>query len=270
MNIEKSALVKRHQSLIVSWINNMVKNQINDEIVMLLCKTNFDKDNLVKKLNISVSVYPQNYEILDIRELTSINEIGRNYIRTNTIILTNSEMEADKFVDCNFILMFVEFGIFEKILLDREKYESEEKPTISIENRYLHYIEKRDPLEFIRQCNAKSIRGQLHSFFKTPVLWNTHCLLKRTIYNHSKYSYNVTFLYDLEDEDIPLLLGFQLLTSQLAILIYKSTTLKFYDTDTKIGNYYRKKLGMKSKATHIPNSKPVKKIKAYHLKNWKA
>lgn len=267
---DRLTLIKRHTLLIISWINNMMKNQINDEILMLLCKTDFNKTDLVEKLNMEVSIYSPNYEILDIRDLTSINEIDRNCIKTNTIILTNSQMEADKFIDCNSILLFFEFKIFKQLLLAREKNRSEEKPTINIENRYIHYLEKRDPIKLISQYNAESIRNQILSFWDKCIFHPKYSLLQRDIYEFTKYNHNAHLIYELQDYDIRLLVNEKILTSQLAIVIYKSSTLRFDDSDTKIGNYYRKKFGIQSKATHIPLSEPAKKVKAYHLKNWNA
>jgi hypothetical protein len=58
----------------------------------------------------------------------------------------------------------------------------------------------------------------------------------------------------------------KILTSRLAITIYKATTLKLTDTTTKIGTFYRKELGIRSKTIQLPNIKPIQRVKAYDLK----
>jgi len=56
----------------------------------------------------------------------------------------------------------------------------------------------------------------------------------------------------------------KILTARLAIVIYKIATLQFYDSDTKIGKFYRYNLGIRSKAYKVYNNKIVK---VYNLNN---
>ena len=46
---------------------------------------------------------------------------------------------------------------------------------------------------------------------------------------------------------------YNILTSQLAVAIYRASTLQFSASTTKIGIFYRKNLGIKSKTIHLPN-----------------
>ena len=72
------------------------------------------------------------------------------------------------------------------------------------------------------------------------------------------------------EKEIELLWQKKILTSRLAIAIYRATTLKFNDSNTCIGNFYNENLGIKSSSFHLTNiivKSDIKyvKLKVYHL-----
>jgi hypothetical protein len=95
------------------------------------------------------------------------------------------------------------------------------------------------------------------------------------VFSHNKLiQSDPTILYprwkELIENDILILSTFKILTSRLAVTLYKMCTFKFYDSNTTIGNYYRKTIGVKSKTIQLPpNTKPIQKVKAYDLNSLK-
>ncbi|QOY55695.1 hypothetical protein HUE87_05580 [Candidatus Sulfurimonas marisnigri] len=87
----------------------------------------------------------------------------------------------------------------------------------------------------------------------------------------SKQNLNIQMWEKEIDEEIHILLSHNILTSQLAIAIYKACTLQFKDSNTKIGRYYYSHLGVRSKTMQLPNiynakyKKPRRLAKAYDL-----
>ena len=259
-----------HNLLIISWINNILENNLNDEILLLICNHDDNKNDVEKQLNEIEVLKSKNYVIIDIQNLNSINEISRSHVGRNIIILSNFPMDIDKFIDCNFILLPCLFLSLKFLLLNIKKNQELEKPNIPIDDRYMYYLEKRDPIELIKKDDYSMIKNQIFAYFDKNLSSTIKLdLFKRDIYEIEKYKHNSFMIYDLLEYDIPLLTIRRILSSQLAIVLYKSTTLRFDDSDTKIGNYYRKEFGIKTKITHLPGSRPAKKVKAYHLKTGK-
>lgn len=257
--------MSNHNLLIKYWIVNFLNDKINDEILLLIFLEAYDKNTVENELLKNKELVLKNYMILDIKEVNSINEINKN---TNIILLAHPLMVIDKFIDCNYVLIFSSLNQL-KIILSKDDIKSElnavVKPNIHPLERYLYYIEKRDLIKIIKY-DENDIRNQIYSLFNETTNIAGLKLFDTYIFHYKRYSRHYFELYNHISEELSFLAIHGILTSNLAIIIYKSATLKFDDSDTKIGLYYKKMLGIKSKLIHLPSSKPYKSVKAYDLK----
>lgn len=264
--------------LFTHWINNTITNKVNDEILLIIYDTSSVKrSTLINKLEKSLELDTKacNYMLFDINEIDSIDKIKRTNNSTNIILLGNPFIEISKILDSNNkILISIYSKLLECNFLQTKKRElslSEEnirriinlrdKPKINEFERYENYIEKRDPLKIINSNNYNIIYKSIFSIFsqfKTTIFRNIEVL------QSNKTTYHPYWIEQI-DQDIFILLEYKILTSRLAVAIYKTSTLKFFDSTTKIGLFYRNKLGVKAKTTQLPNVTSIKKVKAYNL-----
>jgi hypothetical protein len=132
-------------------------------------------------------------------------------------------------------------------------------------NRYQTYIEQRDPIEIIKTFNYNIIRDHIYTLFMVQK-GNSHiCLFSNIEILQSNKLTPVALWYKYIDQDIVILCSHKILTSRLAVALYKVTTLKFSDSNTKIGSYYSEKLKVKSVTVQLPDVKPIERVKAYKL-----
>ena len=94
--------------------------------------------------------------------------------------------------------------------------------------------------------------------------------MEETLYNieilqSNKGEYIPYWKKDIEDDFI-LLYSEKILTARLAVAIYKSSTLEFNASNKKIGIYFNKNLGIKSKTIKLGKRKQPNTLKAYKLK----
>lgn len=227
------------------------------------------------KNNLKLDRKTYNYKFFNINEIDSIDKIERTDNNTNIILLGNPFMEINKILDSNSKILLsiysnlLECNLFQTKNRDLQLSEENIKTIINFQNepkineveRYENYIEKSDPLKIIDSRNYNVIYKSIFSVFlqlKTTIFRNMEILQSnRTIF----YSF---WMKQIE-QDILILLKYKILTSRLAVSIYKTSTLKFFDSTTKIGLFYHDKFGIKAKTTQLPNVKPIEKVKAYNL-----
>lgn len=254
--------------LITPWIENLENNIINDKVLLLVFKNpnyhiKLDKDIFNKQfLNHIDSKY---YRLFNIKELDNMDIIQSDKKSKNIIILGHINMSIYKIANINFEIL-----LFFSPLQNTSKFNSLRTllEINSIQNPYKHIItiKKKDPIKIIKSNDFRIISDQIESLFN-PYLFNKYFTLFYPFYAlKSDRSKNVVFLKNILLEDIFLLIKNKKLTSRLAIAIYKASTLKFNENNTKIGIFFRKNLGIKSNPYKLPNRNNLQTVKVYDLK----
>lgn len=268
-------MICNSNNLILNWIEKAIKNEINDEILLLI----FDhhksrKENIKKDFENSLQLNKNCFHIIDLDNLNNLENLDKN---SNIILFTNNYINCNKLANTDHKILshiYLSQNIMEKNLrnlLFNKEILKKEPPRINKFEECLYFIQKRNPLEVIATLNYTVIKSHIFSMFiqKVPnrefkILDNLNILQsKRFIYGNYYWRLQI-------EKEIELLCQEKILTSRLAIAIYRATTLKFNDSNTRIGKFYNEKLGMKSSSFHLTNiivESDVKyvKLKVYHL-----
>lgn len=250
--------------LVINWFLNIINNRLNKEILLIT-----EVDNiLIKKLKEKYKNYK--LKVFNINEVTSVNNLKELEPNINILLIGNSFMNIQKIQNLDYKILYAEYKniktcnyllgnsnlIFNiKKLISMEYYEIKFDKKI---NSYLFYIEKKDPIEIINSKNFNYIYNNTLYLFvraKYRLFKNIEEIQSNRKCYHEIFERHV-------EKDINYFLQKEILTSRLAIAIYKSSTLDFLATNTKIGNFFSKKFGTKSK-THRSNKET---FKAYNLK----
>lgn len=263
--------------LVLHWLNNVIDNKLNDEILLIVLNSFYQGDeNAIKKfekiINLDINIY--NYKIFDIKEIESINKIKKTEDNTNIILLGHPSMNINKILNSNTkVLLSVYSNLLECNLLKTKTKELRlSKETINIEDeleineweRLEHYIEKKDPQKVIYSNNYNFIYKSIFSIFLKEIYNNFLTVFYPFSILQSNQTTFPTFWKDQIEEDILILKNYKILTSRLAVAIYRSCTLSFFDSNTKIGLFYYDKLRIKAKTTQLPIQNR-QKVKAYDL-----
>lgn len=263
--------------LFMHWFNNIIKNKVNDEILFIRFSGNTQKrTRLINefKNSLLLNKETQNYNIIDIKEINSFNEIEKIKDDKNIIVLGTYYTEINMIIDFNGKMLMttydnilnhnidktrkVNFILSEEMII--KTINSRGKPKIDEVMKYQNYVEKSDPLKIIFSNNYLKIKESIFNvsyFFENIEVLKSHK-------NNYRYDWDSRIL-----EDIDILLKYKILTSRLAIAIYKTSTLKLLDSNTKIGLFFKNRLGIKSKTTQLPNTNPIQKVKAYDIRYTK-
>ena len=255
--------------LIYHWFYNLLNNKINEEILYLKLNNHLGLKyiNYTNKIikNIS-SLGVENLKLIDLHtvEDKSISLIIEKYNikNTNIVIIDTTNIKIQlllKNLKHNILYPLNELNrkkIVDKLLsFDEFIKESKKqylKPDIDTIYSYVYYYKQRDPIEIIKQINYSNVKNYVFSF-KSKFLPN-NCYYDK---------FNITLdCKTILTNDIYYLLEKHILTSRLGILIYRIGTLEFDTSTTKIGKYYRQKLGIKSKTV-----RPAKRYNTYNIPN---
>lgn len=264
--------------LFIHWFNNIINNKVNDEILLIV----FDgppqkRSTLIKKFKNSLKLDSKTYyyKVFDINEIDSIDKIEKTDDNTNILLLGNPFMEINQILNLNSKVLLsiysnlLEWNFFQTKNRDLQLTEEnirtiinfKSEPKINETERYENYIEKRDPFKIINSNNYNTIYKSIFSVF---LQLKTTIFREMEILQSNRTTFYSFWMKQIE-QDIFILLNHKILTSRLAVAIYKTSTLKFFDSTTKIGLFYHDKLGIKAKTTQLPNIKPIEKVKAYNL-----
>jgi len=211
------------EKLIKNWFYLVKNNEINDSILVLMYVANLENKltNLLRKYNIYlfISSQPLNYMQLNSQNHNSILLIDstKNFLNIEQIKLKLLFVPAisEFYKDSNSYINLLEFT------------------DIQIDNslKYLFWLEKDIPLDLIRGNDVD---------LKNYIL--KRAWIMNSIQSHEKINID-TALYT----DVKMLSENQLLTSRLAIIIYKTSKLEINANFTKIGRYWHEVIGTKSK-----------------------
>lgn len=281
--------------IIANWLYKIKRGLINDEILLFpidMALNRFDLSRFLNKLSIK-------NEILELENISYSPEFNTIYLINNidyssikekinleivNIILFSSDSNViTSYVDYRKIFIFFNYdsneplkNIFSFFNKDTLKDYSDIK--ITEKDRLKIYLEKQNPILLLKSDYEVFKEYLLYKLFDStqPIYKSFNHLIKETKYD--KYLVNKNILKKLIFFELMLLKEKNILTSTLAMLIYKITTLDLKADKTKIGNYYRKQLGIKSKNQYYLNklledshSKDIeeflKQAKVYDLNN---
>lgn len=226
--------------LIQEWFRKLLSGEINNDILLL------EECNQVYYNNI-LNIF-KNHNI-DKAKYTIINKNNRNNININndTNIIYCFSFDEPKisllYLDILNTKSFLYIPTGHTFYNNISKYLSNDLPNYSnltLDKRYLYYIEKIDTFDFIE----KNIGTQVDDFIKFIIYdgclsWDNE-LQNVLVYNYKHLKY-----------DLSLLANAKILTSRLAIFLYKITKLDIKTSNTTIGRYFHTKIGTKSKTLNL-------------------
>ena len=256
--------------LLQKWFYNLVHDIHNEEILLLIYhhNTKYIYSNylyFIKEIILKIKkLEPKGkYEILNFLDIANINQIQNN---KNIILLSSNLFNSiNKLEDCKHKILYFNINkeIYNSILTFTKKTLNDINSTPNYQ--YYTYISSENPINLIKQ-EYSVIKNLIFRLFENNN-FNDIELLK------SDRSMDNRIWKEQIKEEIYLLTLHNILTSKLAIAIYKICTFKFNENNKNIGIFYSKELGIKSKTMHIPNIYGGKKkmfstkTKAYNLKN---
>ena len=123
-------------------------------------------------------------------------------------------------------------------------------PDIPYFDRYFFYIEPLAIKTIVKNRKFEVIKNFLNYYLTgtSTVPFDHSILLENTAYATSEYEFT-----DLLEGDLYLLENHEILTSRLAIIIYKFSFLDFKANKTKIGLFFKDHLKIKSKTISLQN-----------------
>jgi len=213
------------------------------------------KNNILKSQYItdSYSIY-----LMDSENVAMINEI-RNYKNKNkNIILITSNNYHYTNYDRPLLNLHLQNEILQgnnfltnqdtvhlKGIIDQNSL----PPSIKYHERFFYYIEILPIAKIIKNKRfdviLTFIKYHIYGVSRIPI--DTSILFEETSYNN-KYDFN-----DLIEADVYLLDKYEILTSRLAIIIYRLSFLNFKANKTKIGLFFKDKLKVKSTSINLNN-----------------
>lgn len=281
--------------IIANWLYKIKEGLINDEILLFPIEMALYRINLSKYLN-KLSIKNQILKLEDMSYSSGvdttylINNIDYSSIKekinlgtVNIILFSSDPNVITSYLDYKKNFIFFNYDSSESLnfflsYFDKDTIKDYSDIEITEKDRLKLYLEKEDPILLLKSDYEVFKEYLLYKLFdsKQPIYKSFNHLIKETKYD--KYLVNKNILKKLIFFELMLLKEKNILTSTLAMLIYKITTLDLKADKTKIGNYYRKQLGIKSKNQYYLNklledshSKDIeeflKQAKVYDLNN---
>ena len=228
-------------NLVGNWFHTIKKGETNNSILLCIGLTDETK-NLIKN-NLQHISHNQDYEkFYTIGPLKNLRFIENDF-KINHILYVNRTIDFELLANINrpIICMVLDTAKndylnidirFDDLILNCDKYSN--KPILQPNEEYLLIIKRRNPIHILQQ-DTSTIRALLYFFIYNRYIM-FHNLLKILFRGYE---------FELE-RDLDYLSEKKILTSRLAIIIYKLATL-CDEKDKIIGNYYSEKLGIQSK-----------------------
>ena len=250
------------------FVNSIIPDEtkpmgVNSFLNMGLRFRSEESENDEKKTRILKSQYITNsYSIylLDSENIDIINEI-RNYKNKNkNIILITSNNYHYSDYSKPMLYLQLQSEILEKNHFLPSRYSDNlhyivnhnlNSPNIQCNERYLHYIEILPIIKIIENKQLDTIINFIiyYTNQKSYIPIDINILLEDTSYKDNIYE-----LFDLIEADIYLLSNYEILTSRLAMVIYRLSFLDLKANKTKIGLFFKDKLRVQSKTINLKSS----------------
>lgn len=260
--------------LVNHWFYNLINNKINDEILLLVLPcSNYQREGFKDSFD---KLQTKNYELIEISSIESINELEKN---KNIIILGHPRMNIDLLNNLRRCVLHASWEGAYKLFLSDEHIEvirkSSIRKSILEKNSYLYFFKQREPIRLLNSFSRRQISdyifySSIYSRKDIPFYFIATLLPDKFMHKYEGEQYSSDW-EEIIYKDIFYLSQSHILTSRLAILIYKVTTLQLDDSTTRIGRYYRQQLGVKSKTVRLPQKIymiPENITKAYDLTEY--
>jgi hypothetical protein len=257
--------------LLNNWLFKIKNHEINEEILLLIFQKNINK--MIKQIFEDFSKSNKVFiNLIDLDKIENSNTLNNN---ENIIIFSKNDININKINNNKYkIILLVDDKSFnienhiKNILSNKNSIISKDFGPINyLENRSL--IQKTNPIEIINTFNYFLIESKIFSLFYRKMLYKEIKIFSNlNILQNKDFPYGVINLRVQIEKEIHLLCENKILTSRLAIAIYKSCTLNFSTSNTYIGNFFRKQLGIKSSTYHLTDTIfniKYQKVKAYKL-----
>ncbi|MEW6552242.1 MAG: hypothetical protein AB1389_08965 [Campylobacterota bacterium] len=257
--------------LIQEWFSKLLSGEINNDILLL----ENTSTTYISELQSAIRQHKENnveYIIVDEDKQSTkyTTRTNKNLIYVLSPNKSNTKLLATNLIKHNSFLYIPEKHEFYTNMSKYINKDLKNIGNIKIEKRYLYYIEKMDPFDFIMNSTESQLQDFLRFIiFQGCLSWN------------SGNKFVLMQNYEIAENDLALLKKGEILTARLAILLYKTTMLDVELSKIYIGKYFRAKIGSKSKTfnikllnrlgerikdTNINMTNHVKNFKAYDLK----
>ena len=271
-----NSITNNRNLLIKEWFNNILYGIDNQNTILLLEDIDGTLENTITYL-LPERKATQNdtCAVFDIR-IKIPYEIIKNF--KNTILIIPAEKSSAEYpnLDFNKLLSFKILYIsadntdfYSNILNYINLSQAENFIQIVNNERHLHFIERVNLHELLtNNRNFLWLNGYLNfivkRYFKFCNEVNCHSsLVKGTTFKETTYSTDMK-------NDVNLFIASNILTSRLAVIIYRVAFLDPNANTTKIGIYFQKKSGSKSKVFSAKTHKSLANIPDLKGKSFKA
>lgn len=238
--------------LISKWFSRLLNEESNEEVLILFTH-DLKIGSRITSFIKGFSLTKKNYTIYKERDI--FNNIKKAKVQENVIIVLSSIEDVIplyNILNKRFLYVFFNNDFYKNIenYISKHNYIENE---IIIDDELKYYIEKQDPLELIKGDNKDLVNFIEFMLLKglKPFLSNKLLPLLLNGVNYSSLDNYYLRIFD----DLELLKSDNILSSRLAVVIYRLATLEVHATTTYIGRYFNKKLGGKSKTLNIKSSK---------------
>ena len=223
---------KNRNFLIQNWFYNLINGKINDAILVLI--DDYRSQRMLPSLKIKTQVNIYN-------SAKSVNYTFINNTKYNQIIIIDS-LQKNNLDFTNITTKLLLVPALCEFYKEQDKYIQSPVFTdikIDASEQYLYWLEKEVPLDFIYRSDIDLLD------FINKKIWMVKLILGDdyiSITNNSTIDIQTSL-----QTDIQMLRGHRILTSRLAIMIYRTATLDINANVTKIGRHIHQKTGTKSK-----------------------
>ncbi|OHE18908.1 MAG: hypothetical protein A2540_06855 [Sulfurimonas sp. RIFOXYD2_FULL_37_8] len=261
MNNKVDTVWDMRLKLVCHWLYNFKNKKPNSDILLISFRGEEQFVN-IKKIILGVD---EHCNIVRNNKSETNAKLSKNYLLHNSL-----ENYKKLFLEDSNIIMassaplsFNHFKIYEKpvlflgveilntlgnLLQNIESYS--EAPAVLEDMRYLFYIEQTNPIEFVKNENIEAVRNFLYfrlfeqnETFRNPLV-RTGSVIKKTNFEECS---ELNLLKELINRDLILLENKKILTSRLAVVLYRVATLDTDENITAIGRFYSDALNLKSK-----------------------
>lgn len=248
-------------TLINNWFYNLKYCYLNQSI-LLIHMTSSDIQiykNFIYSLTANSThpinpVYQDNYKyisqyysiyILDGTQSNMLHEI-RNEITKNIIIFSLPFSNYFENLHKPILLSSVKYLNNDRNSLLQQIEQCSQLPNIEEESRSLFYLEKFPIIKLLDSKNYTIIDSYLDYLINYLQIFPYASIINNTAYQRDNLNTN-KLIY----QDIVLLKNEEILTSRLAIVLYRLSFLNLKENQTKIGIYFRDKLNRQSKTLNL-------------------
>ena len=256
-------------TLVNEWFYNLLTSKGNNTVLLLHSSKHNIAHNIVQLLS-NLDCPRGDYIICNESDFNRFKSIKKN--KNIILILAESKnilslLNFRKMIGKSFLFVGKDSGFY----LDMKQYiNNNNSNSVSIPDnkKYLYFIEEINPYHIIKSATEIEIKNYLNfiihnTFLSLSSKKSLSLLINDTTYTNDDYLKS-TYC------DIETLKTDNILTSRLAVVIYRIALLDFTASPTKIGRYFHEMSGSKSK-TFNKNNKRITTIN-YDLakKNFKA